>query len=74
MRESRVCSDKLSITPAGDAPHPTPCPLPLQGRGRVAHAHRDPWDRLIAAQAIVEGLTVVTKDAAIAVPAARVVW
>jgi PIN domain nuclease of toxin-antitoxin system len=32
--------------------------------GRLDWAHRDPFDRLLAAQAIVEGLTLVTADLA----------
>ena len=30
--------------------------------GQLASAHRDPFDRLIAAQALTRGLTVVTLD------------
>jgi len=37
-------------------------------------SHKDPWDRLIAAQAIVGSMTVVTRDAAIARLGADVVW
>jgi PIN domain nuclease of toxin-antitoxin system len=36
--------------------------------------HRDPWDRIIAAQALVEGLIVITRDPAIAALGARVMW
>lgn len=36
--------------------------------------HRDPWDRIIAAQAITEGLFVITRDPAIAALGARVIW
>ncbi len=36
--------------------------------------HRDPWDRIIAAQAIEESLAVVTRDAAIADLGARTLW
>jgi PIN domain nuclease of toxin-antitoxin system len=36
--------------------------------------HKDPWDRLIAAQAIAEDLTVVSKDRALASLGARIVW
>lgn len=36
--------------------------------------HKDPWDRLIAAQAIAEDLTVVTKDRALAALGARSIW
>lgn len=52
-------------------------PISLDHAARAAsfaHAHRDPWDRVIAAQAIAEGLAVVTKDAEIAALGARVVW
>ncbi len=34
--------------------------------GRLPLHHRDPWDRLLIAQAITEGLTIVTADAAFA--------
>lgn len=42
--------------------------------GRLEGASTDPFDRLIAAQAIVEGLTVATLDPAIAALGAKVVW
>ena len=38
------------------------------------HARGDPFDRLIAAQAIVRGMRVVSKDAEIAALGAIVVW
>lgn len=33
--------------------------------GLFAHPHRDPFDRLLAAQALAEGLTIVSRDAAL---------
>ena len=33
-----------------------------RGAGLMQSLHRDPFDRLLAAQAIVEGLTLVTAD------------
>jgi PIN domain nuclease of toxin-antitoxin system len=54
-----------------------PLPISLDHAARAAsfgHPHRDPWDRVIAAQAIAEGLSVVTKDAEIGALGARVVW
>jgi PIN domain nuclease of toxin-antitoxin system len=36
--------------------------------------HRDPFDRLLAAQASIEGLTLVTSDAKIAELGAAVLW
>ena len=42
--------------------------------GRLANPHRDPFDRLLAAQSIVENIPVVTADAAIRDLGARVVW
>jgi len=36
--------------------------------------HRDPWDRIIAAQAIVERMTVVTRDPEIAALGASTLW
>ncbi|MDX2193504.1 MAG: type II toxin-antitoxin system VapC family toxin [Gemmatimonadales bacterium] len=40
----------------------------------LADPHPDPFDRMLAAQAIVEGMPVVTNDAAIARLGAAVVW
>jgi PIN domain nuclease of toxin-antitoxin system len=42
--------------------------------GLIVFPHRDPFDRLIAAQAIAEGLTVATVDRAIAQLGASVAW
>jgi len=42
--------------------------------GQLTGGHKDPFDRLIAAQAITEGLTVATLDPAIAALGAKVVW
>jgi len=41
---------------------------------RFALAHRDPWDRIIAAQALIEDITVITRDPAIAALGARTLW
>lgn len=38
------------------------------------NTHRDPFDRLLAAQALVDGTTVVTRDPAFAEYGVRVVW
>jgi PIN domain nuclease of toxin-antitoxin system len=37
-------------------------------------AHKDPFDRMLAAQAIVDDLSLVTVDPAMAKLGARVVW
>lgn len=54
-------------------------PLPLSEAqtlraGRLAGDHRDPFDRLIAAQALEENLTIVTKDPAFAAFGCKVLW
>jgi PIN domain nuclease of toxin-antitoxin system len=36
--------------------------------------HRDPFDRMLVAQAIVEGLTIVTRDALVTAYAVPTVW
>jgi PIN domain nuclease of toxin-antitoxin system len=36
--------------------------------------HRDPFDRLLAAQALVEGIPIVTRDPALAVYGVATVW
>ncbi|MDQ4502493.1 type II toxin-antitoxin system VapC family toxin [Sinomonas sp. ASV322] len=43
--------------------------------GRLAWDHRDPFDRIIAAQALVEGYTLVTADSAFsALPGLDILW
>ncbi|MGD9916123.1 MAG: type II toxin-antitoxin system VapC family toxin [Rhizobiaceae bacterium] len=42
--------------------------------GALPLVHRDPFDRIIAAHAIAEGLSVVSKDGQLAALGARVVW
>lgn len=42
--------------------------------GYLPGAHRDPFDRLIAGQALVEAMTVVTNDPAIASFGCKVLW
>lgn len=54
--------------------------LPITGRhaltaGSLSWSHRDPFDRVIVAQAVLESLPVVTSDAAlVGFPAIRTVW
>jgi PIN domain nuclease of toxin-antitoxin system len=42
--------------------------------GLLDNEHKDPFDRMIAAQAIVENLSVITIDPKIAALGARVIW
>lgn len=42
--------------------------------GRLSGEHRDPFDRLIAAQALEDGLIVVTRDPALAAFGCKVLW
>lgn len=42
--------------------------------GRLPGDHADPFDRLIAAQAITEGLTMVTRDPQFAAFGCKVLW
>jgi PIN domain nuclease of toxin-antitoxin system len=42
--------------------------------GLLQSTHRDPFDRLLAAQAQIEGLTLVTADAKLATLGALVLW
>ncbi len=42
--------------------------------GSLRGSHKDPFDRLIAAQALIEDLTVVTRDPAIASFGCKVLW
>jgi PIN domain nuclease of toxin-antitoxin system len=45
-----------------------------QRAGALAGAHRDPFDRMLAAQALIDGLTVVTNDKAFAAFGVRTLW
>ena len=54
-------------------------PLPLsiahgQLAGRLQGTHKDPFDRMLAAQALIEDLQIVTNDPAIEALGVRVVW
>jgi PIN domain nuclease of toxin-antitoxin system len=42
--------------------------------GLLPGEHRDPFDRLIAAQGLIEGMTIVTRDPAFAGFGCNVVW
>jgi PIN domain nuclease of toxin-antitoxin system len=42
--------------------------------GRLPGAHKDPFDRMLAAQALIEGIPLVTNDAAFAGFGVQVVW
>ena len=42
--------------------------------GKLPNLHRDPFDRLIVAQAIVQGMTVVTPDRLVSMYPVRVAW
>ena len=54
-------------------------PLPIDEdsalcAGRLPRLHNDPFDRILVAQAVVHGLTIVTPDHSISQYAARVLW
>jgi len=42
--------------------------------GALSGEHKDPFDRLLAAQALIENLTVVTRDPAFAAFGCKVLW
>lgn len=42
--------------------------------GLLPGRHRDPFDRMIAAQGLIEGLAVVTRDPAFAAFGCKVIW
>lgn len=45
-----------------------------QRAGKLPGDHRDPWDRLLAAQALIEGLTLVSNDAKLAALGVETLW
>jgi PIN domain nuclease of toxin-antitoxin system len=42
--------------------------------GLLPESHRDPFDRIIAAQALIEGLTIITKDRTFAAFGCEAIW
>ena len=42
--------------------------------GRLPRHHRDPWDRIIVAQALAENLTVISADKAFLIYGAKLEW
>ena len=42
--------------------------------GMLPGEHRDPFDRMLAAQALIEGLTVISRDPALAAFGCDVIW
>jgi PIN domain nuclease of toxin-antitoxin system len=42
--------------------------------GRLAGTHKDPFDRILAAQALIEDVPIVTKDAAFSTFGVEVIW
>jgi PIN domain nuclease of toxin-antitoxin system len=53
--------------------------LPISARhadlaARLPSPHKDPWDRVLAAQAICESMAIVTRDPRIAALGATVLW
>lgn len=54
-------------------------PLPMTSQhgikaALIASPHKDPFDRMLAGQAIVEGLTVITSDSAFASMGVNIIW
>lgn len=45
-----------------------------QRAGNLPGEHRDPWDRLLAAQAQIEGLTLISNDAKLAALGVETLW
>ena len=42
--------------------------------GRLEGAHKDPFDRMLAAQALIEAVPIITNDAAFGVFGVKVLW
>jgi len=64
--EQAIADEGFTLLPIG-VPH-------VRHSGLMAAAHRDPFDRLLAAQAIIEGLTLVTADPKLAGLGAARLW
>jgi PIN domain nuclease of toxin-antitoxin system len=69
-----LCEDFLSIVTAHEF---EPLAITIaHGRlaGRMAGAHKDPFDRILAAQALIEDVPLVTNDSAFAPFGVKVLW
>jgi len=73
LAEEAVRSLPEDLTTAGIALLPITFPQAVLA-GRFAIDHRDPFDRLIVAQAKAESMTVVTSDRVIAGLGVKVIW
>ncbi|MDX2209525.1 MAG: type II toxin-antitoxin system VapC family toxin [Sphingopyxis sp.] len=62
-----------SLAELGFAPLPIDCHH-AEKAGGLPGDHRDPWDRLLAAQASTEGLPLVTKDPRMALWNVATIW
>jgi PIN domain nuclease of toxin-antitoxin system len=49
-------------------------PSSTRAAGRLEGAHKDPFDRMLAAQALVEGLPLVTNDTVFAAFGVTALW
>ncbi len=73
--EAEELSRRLFETIAGSEMVPLPVTLEhAHLAGSMPGAHRDPFDRMLAAQAIVEDIPLVTADPAFRIFGVRVVW
>jgi PIN domain nuclease of toxin-antitoxin system len=78
MPSSSRCRDRRS--PAGKASDASAAARPRPAVARTIHAsrnplaHRDPFDRMLAAQAEIERLTLVTSDQAFAAFGVETLW
>ncbi len=64
--ETRLADEEFRLLPISMA-H-------VRAAGSMQSAHRDPFDRLLAAQAMIEGLAIVTADPKLATLGARAIW
>jgi PIN domain nuclease of toxin-antitoxin system len=52
----------------------TNCPVVVLRVGRLPEHHKDPFDRIIVAQALLERMTIITFDKQIGRYGARILW
>ncbi len=75
MREGRALAENLAAYLQDQAFQPLPVSIPhALLAGSISSPHKDPFDRLIAAQAQSESLAAVTCDRAFESLGVRIVW
>jgi len=75
LLEMRDRMERFEADVAADGFEPLPVTIAHGLKGGALHgAHKDPFDRILAAQALIEGMTLISLDREIAAFGCKVLW